>query len=722
MRRARRSTCLVLVACALLCPLADVLSCPASCSCDSATRNVLCKRSGRTHLRFWSLPPNTNHLTIMETKLITIPSFAFRRMKNVTRIALQISTSLRRIEANAFSDLPEITSIIIKNVRSLENIRPGTFRDLPKLNYLIISNTGIFSFPQQWSIHSTSIYFILEITFNLNIRIIPQSAFEGICENPLTLRLYSNGITEIKSRAFKGVKTFQIDLKRNNQLQVFSSAAFDGILQRPQVLDVSETRVGSLPSRGLEKVQQLTAQKAYWLKKLPPVSALPSLTKASLTYSCHCCAFREQKRELQRPDICDTTFLDVAIQQEYPRYQYLASIGNDSPATPVAEYKLHAHLEFNMSLAEGSMMGFGDQIRVTGFINESKFDDYNLDYYQSLCVVEMDCQPAPDDFNPCEDIMGDWFLRATIWPVALLAVLGNLVVLVVLLSSQYKLTVPRFLICNLAIADLSMGVYLLMVAVTDMRTQSDFHNHAIDWQNGSGCTTAGFLTVFASELSLFTLTAITMERWHAITHAMRLDRKMHLRQAGVIMLVAWILAITLSTLPLLGISSYSKVSICLPMDVELLSSKVYVIGILSLSIFAFSIICACYVHIYIIVHKPNCVAGNQDMKMAKRMAVLIFTDFTCIAPIAFFAISAALECPFITVSDSKIILVIFYPLNSCANPFLYALFTQPFRRDLFVLLGRCGLCRSRVQLCRGQVVAVGAPCTLGHKGCCTSSL
>uniref|UniRef100_A0A8C4MZ78 G-protein coupled receptors family 1 profile domain-containing protein n=1 Tax=Eptatretus burgeri TaxID=7764 RepID=A0A8C4MZ78_EPTBU len=304
----------------------------------------------------------------------------------------------------------------------------------------------------------------------------------------------------------------------------------DGKVIGPQTRDVSETRVESIPLRGLEKVQQLRAQKAYWLKKLPPASALPSLTNASLTYSCHCCAFREQKIHLER---CGETFCDQMRK---------------------------------IDPAEGSMMGFGDEIRVTGFIEGSTFDDTNYDYYASMCVEDVACQPAPDDFNPCEDIMGDWFLRATIWPVALLAVLGNLVVLVVLLSSQYKLTVPRFLICNLAFADLCMGVYLLLVAVTDIQTQSDFHNHAIDWQNGPGCTTAGFLTIFASELSIFTLMAITMERWHAIAHAMRLDRKMRLHQAGVIMLVAWLLAIMLSSLPLLGISSYSKVTIVVMSD------------------------------------------------------------------------------------------------------------------------------------------------------------
>jgi len=69
---------------------------------------------------------------------------------------------------------------------------------------------------------------------------------------------------------------------------------------------------------------------------------------------------------------------------------------------------------------------------------------------------------------------------------------------------------------------------------------------------------AGFLTVFASELSIFTLTLITSERWYAITYALHLDKRLKLFSAAKIMALGWIYSITMATLPLLGISGYSK--------------------------------------------------------------------------------------------------------------------------------------------------------------------
>jgi hypothetical protein len=76
--------------------------------------------------------------------------------------------------------------------------------------------------------------------------------------------------------------------------------------------------------------------------------------------------------------------------------------------------------------------------------------------------------------------------------------------------------------------------------------------------SGPGCQVAGFLTVFASELSIYTLTVITSERWYAITYAMHLDKRLRLNTAFKVMAFGWLYAVTMATLPLLGISGYSK--------------------------------------------------------------------------------------------------------------------------------------------------------------------
>ena len=98
---------------------------------------------------------------------------------------------------------------------------------------------------------------------------------------------------------------------------------------------------------------------------------------------------------------------------------------------------------------------------------------------------------------------------------------------------------------------------------------------------------------------------------------------------------------------------------------------------------------------------------TNDATIAKRMALLVFTDFACWAPIAFFGLTAVAGFPLISVTHSKILLVFFYPLNSCSNPYLYAIVTKQYRRDFFILASRWGCCKERAAKYKG-------PSSKGH--------
>nr|XP_045604492.1 follicle-stimulating hormone receptor-like [Procambarus clarkii] len=278
---------------------------------------------------------------------------------------------------------------------------------------------------------------------------------------------------------------------------------------------------------------------------------------------------------------------------------------------------------------------------------------------------------------------------------------GNLAVMVVLMSTRFTMTVSKFLMCNLAVADLCMGLYLLIIAAMDLHTIGVYFNYAITWQNGPGCKVAGFLTVFASELSILTLTVITLERWYAITYAIHLNKRLRLPVALKVMVLAWLYALTMATLPLLGVSGYSKTSICLPMEAMDGGDQAYLLILLITNGLAFILICVCYAKMYCSIAGNNLAANTSDTTVAKRMALLVFTDFACWAPIAFFGLTAVSGYPLISVTHAKFLLVFFYPLNSCANPYLYAILTKQYRRDLFILLARHGFCTKRAMKYKG---------------------
>uniref|UniRef100_A0A3Q2W2E6 Thyrotropin receptor n=1 Tax=Haplochromis burtoni TaxID=8153 RepID=A0A3Q2W2E6_HAPBU len=574
-------------------------------------------------------------LTISENDMLeSIGAFAFSGLPQLTKILISKNAALRNIGAFAFSDLPELSEIIITKSKHLSSIHPDAFRNMARLRFLTISNTGLRIFPDFSKIHSTAC-FLLDLQDNSHIKRVPANAFRGLCTQTIAeTQLQTEDLKKKKPYTFNSTLSFSLALRflrGNRQLTHISPSAFVGSSELV-VLDISETALASLPDSILGGLKRLIAESAFNLKELPPLQLFTKLRQAKLTYPSHCCAFLNMHRNRSGwHSLCDN---------------------------PEAKNNLH--------------------------------------FFREHCSnsTSITCSPAPDDFNPCEDIMSAAPLRILIWIISVLA-LG-------FYCSRYKLTVPRFLMCHLAFADLCMGIYLVVIATVDMLTRGRYYNYAIDWQMGLGCNAAGFFTVFASELSVFTLTAITVERWHTITHALRLDRKLRLRHACIIMTIGWIFSLLAALLPTVGISSYGKVSICLPMDVESLVSQFYVVCLLLLNILAFFCVCGCYLSIYLTFRKPSSAPAHADTRVAQRMAVLIFTDFICMAPISFFAISAALKLPLITVSDSKLLLVLFYPINSCSNPFLYAFFTRNFRRDFFLLAARFGLFKTRAQIYRTE--------------------
>jgi leucine-rich repeat-containing G protein-coupled receptor 6 len=67
------------------------------------------------------------------------------------------------------------------------------------------------------------------------------------------------------------------------------------------------------------------------------------------------------------------------------------------------------------------------------------------------------------------------------------------------------------------------------------------------------------------------------------------------------------------------------------------------------------------------------------------MALLVFTDFSCWAPIAFFSLTSAFGLHLISLEGAKIFTVFVLPLNSCCNPFLYAIMTKQFKKDCVLI-------------------------------------
>nr|BAG56673.1 luteinizing hormone receptor [Trimma okinawae] len=648
----------VLLLLAVSCRASIAFPCPGICSCSA--RSFQCNLDTQLASRATDKPVNPLTLTYLPLKLV--PTFAFRDLVNVTIIVISHSDSVTHIQRQAFLSLHSGSQIFVRNINSLQFIEEGAFADLPQLDYLSITNTGLTHSPDFTTVSSLAPSFILEMAESSKIHTIPANSFQGISKEYVNMKLVRNGFKEIRAHAFNGTNLNSLTLSNNKFLTKIDDEAFEGA-SGPTTLDVSFTSLIALPHKGLRQVRELRASSVYALKTLPPLDGLSEVLEvAELTYPSHCCAFHTWRRKHRESLFKNFTMLCDRFETD---------------TEPTAD----------------------------GF---SSINDINFQYpdVEQLCSNSpyIKCTPTPDAFNPCEDLLGFSFLRCLSWIITIFAITGNLAVLLILLVSHHKLTISRFLICNLAFADFCMGLYLMLIAFMDIYSRHEYYNHATDWQTGPGCGIAGFLTIFSSELSVYTLTVISLERWHTISNAMHVNKRLKMHHISAMMGAGWVFSLLVALLPLVGVSSYSKVSICLPMDIDTLGSQIYVVAVLITNVVAFIVVCYCYICIYISVHNPEHSTRNGDTKIAKRMAVLIFTDFICMAPISFFAISASLKMPLITVSHSKILLILFYPINSLCNPFLYTIFTRAFRKDVCFLFGHWGCCPAKADYYRSQTI------------------
>ncbi|XP_077502694.1 leucine-rich repeat-containing G protein-coupled receptor 1 [Amblyomma americanum] len=627
---------------------------------------------------------------------------------------------LRFIEPGVFDNLHELREISIQKSIMLQSVPPGVLRGLPKLSVLRITHSGLREVPYMHDLNPSTYIGMLDFDSNR----IAELAANSIKVKAGTLILNHNTIAAIRAAAFDGSKIAEVRLRGNRKLTVVEDDAFYG-LSNLSHLDLSETSLTKLPTRGLESLEVLELRDAPALHEFPSVYHFRFIRVAHLTYPYHCCAFQfpethnpeEHSRFQEHCDSEDRAAMSrrqnrpPAIGEEHDfqlleRF-FVVQLSNALTTTqPTRRFVRHVFSEFGtihespksrVSNVSSSPWNIFDSRDMEGtFHPEVRPQEEQWVTCGKLASRRVQCLPAPDAFNPCEDVMGTVVLRVAVWFVVVAAVAGNLAVLLVLLSG--RLSVSKFLMCNLAFADLCMGAYLLLIAAEDLHTRGRYFSHAILWQHGAGCKVAGFLTVFASELSIYTLTVITLERWYAITYAVHLNRRLRLRTAARIMACGWLYALLAASLPLLGISSYSKTSICLPMENSTVADLLYLLTLLSVNGLAFVLICGCYAKMYLAIsgQRPRSHCGNKDTSVAKRMAMLVFTDFACWAPIAFFGLTAVAGYPLIDVPKSKILLVFFYPLNSCANPFLYAILTKQYRRDLAALLSTRGVCTRRM--------------------------
>ena len=199
-----------------------------------------------------------------------------------------------------------------------------------------------------------------------------------------------------------------------------------------------------------------------------------------------------------------------------------------------------------------------------------------------------------------------------------------------------------------------MGVYMLIIAYQNTIWQGEYFNHDISWRASKLCIFAGVVSTISSEVSVLTLTVVTIDRLICIVFAFRF-RRMSFKTAVVSMIFVWLLGLVISIIPLFhndyfydfhrDVHFYGRSAVCLPFhfSAENIPGWEYSVAIfLCLNGVSFIFILVAYFFMYRTVTKAsNAVRStrtNHHTTIAIRMIFIILTDFLCWFPVIIISI------------------------------------------------------------------------------------
>nr|KAG5714413.1 hypothetical protein BaRGS_006859 [Batillaria attramentaria] len=252
-------------------------------------------------------------------------------------------------------------------------------------------------------------------------------------------------------------------------------------------------------------------------------------------------------------------------------------------------------------------------------------------YGMAELIPKDENEPCPEAYFQCE---ADFF-RGFLWTLSALAVTGNVGVFIYRLFLESVGTSPGFrvLVANLCFSDFLMGVYLMMIGSADAAYRGRYLWEYEAWTRSAVCHVAGFLALVSSD-------------WEF----------------------------------------YSQTGICLPLPItqQDFPGQQYAFGVfIVLNFGLFALIGSGQLLIYRAIRSTR-MAGStrgqqQDMTIARRLFLIVISDFCCWFPIGLMGLLAARGTPIPGVVNVWSAIFVL-PLNSALNPFLYTLATLLERR------------------------------------------
>ena len=585
---------------------------------------------------------NTRYLSWDNSVLHDIKPGTFWRFRSTLRGLYLTNINLQHLQSGVFKGLTGVTYLYLGS-NQLQNVSPG-IRELVNLTRLELSDN-----------------ILTEITVG---------AFKGLIRLE-DLHLSVNKLNSIAEGAFEDLVELKILWLDNNNLSEISVGVFRGLIQLKS-LHLYGNKLNMIAEGAFEDLVELDS---LWLNH-------------NMLSTIKCGVFTGLIR---------LTYLDLSRNR-------LNRIANGVFGDLVKLEQLDLRENPLLWIEENALNDFKDTVIL--FVTE----------FATCCFTTANCSSSsPSPYLTCKRLLPYDLLRIAIWFVCSFAIVGNLFVL----CTRFKNTrqghkVQTQLITNLSISDFLMGIYLIILLSADLYYTEYFPSHSESWRHSMLCRVAGAISVLSSEASAFFITLITIDRFFGIKYTFSKFR-LGSKSTRIIVTLLWMIALSISIAVFIlsqedsEIYAVSEVCVGLPISRAYIYSKEYderywswdlllyrddthkyvhtgsTVGMFfsialftGLNLVCFFIVGYCYVAIFIYVKQTTKQSGrsrnlNEEIRMAIKMSLIVFTDFCCWVPIALLSILVQTGVVEVRPVAYAWIATFVLPINSSLNPFLYTL-------------------------------------------------
>ncbi|CAH1776509.1 unnamed protein product [Owenia fusiformis] len=334
------------------------------------------------------------------------------------------------------------------------------------------------------------------------------------------------------------------------------------------------------------------------------------------------------------------------------------------------------------------------------------------------------CTPRLDHLSSCGDLVKNNILRVFLWAFGICILLANSAVIILrIYEGRLKHGVNEILVMHLSLSDMLMAVYIIIIASMDMKYRGAYFQHQSAWKKSSLCMASGFIASLSSEMSVYVLVVMTLDRFLKIVFPLKMRLHFSKRAVYGVLIIGWILCITLTALPLLPLDYfsphefYTQSGFCLPLMLNYDSAKEalfnqrentgqdgsieldrqksqqsyshfngweYSFALFNVvNLVAFFLIAVGYLAIFFATRisrsKTKHGSGNErDRKMAVKLMWIVSTDFCCWIPVIImgFLTYFKIALPGEIIAYVSIFVL---PINSAINPILYTFSTLSWK-------------------------------------------